>query len=624
MSRKRLLAGLILVAFGGAAVFLARRQESAPSPSEAAFRPLTLGCEPGRSWAYELSYLSRGRFDSAAVFPADTGRGGAPAENALELEGILRIDCVKVEPGRGELLALAFLRAKGTASGFGMEAVAPEALVGETAYVRRRSNGVIGEIVFPEAWSGTLRNVVRDVIAHQSFALEAKASWTSREEDLNGVYRARYAAAAPSPDEARLTKTRLAYEAAGGGDAQIRVEPGSTAELSFAVKGSVIVAIGRLRSTVKLSFLRGDSSFGESESSLRLAPLEGDALATTPAPKVVDVDALVSQQSDRLGDLAGRDAQRRIDEIMHREKLGKDDADSLDLALQDSASGAKPSETFLKLRALFILQPETCRRFAARLLELDRKDPRFGAILSALADAGHAEAQAALVDALAGLDFSLDKQLLVLSQLGLLEHATVETEEAVRSYTSEVRDADLQQTARLALGNMARRLAPSDLARAKRITAEALADYHRADAASAKFHALMTLGNIGHSELLDEVQADLSAEDATVRSAAVTALRFVDAPGAEGTLAAALTDKTDQVRAAAVDSLSYRDLSPEGRTALERRLTQEPDEHTRILILRALAKYTKGDDALLAVIEDRKQNDPAESVREFADSILVR
>ena len=117
-------------------------------------------------------------------------------------------------------------------------------------------------------------------------------------------------------------------------------------------------------------------------------------------------------------------------------------------------------------------------------------------------------------------------------------------------------------TARLAAGTMARSIAVESPARAKPIVERLVAALNAATTVASRRELLLALGNTGSPVALTAISRFVLNDDASLRAAALSALRWIDGTRAESLLARALAADTDStVRMAAARALEERETS---------------------------------------------------------------
>ncbi|WP_257452583.1 HEAT repeat domain-containing protein [Archangium lipolyticum] len=595
---------------------------------------LSLTCVPGQSRAYALSYESRGQMsDPAFGFSLGASPEGQSAETVVTgrwRETCVRTDAtshvleVSVEDAKGHF------RSGGGIGGGGAPMGARELVEGKS-FVVMGSDGSVRSIHFDPSFSPLGENILRDMLSMRSVSLKGPlrdgGSWTSEEEDVNGRYNASYALALPGPDLARVTKVRQEYLATGSGQDMktvkplVRALPGSESTLELELD---TYQLRSLRSRVEVSLTFGGRTFGQTTGSLALTPDTGAAPPTVDPQALQRAFSAQVSRGVRAGDLAARDADARIEERIQREELGDETWQSL----LEKVGAASPdrAKLFLKFRALFLLHPETCQD-ASKLLALS-KGPHeldFQLVAGALVSAGTPEAQQALVAAIEATGDRLPHQRTLTPLLGMVAKPTEATESALHALVRDHALGEVRDTARLALGNMARTLQEQEPGRAERLVQEGVEFARSARNLEERVVAIQTLGNTGSPQGFEYLSQSVKDPNAAVRQKGVSALRFIETEAAERLLLeVASRDEAASVRGEAVVSLSFRRLSAATVGELLRRVRQDPSESVRQLIVKVLADEAPRYLEIRETLEQVSREDASSSVRKVATLVLLR
>ncbi|WP_375767345.1 HEAT repeat domain-containing protein [Archangium gephyra] len=625
---KKLGVGLLLVLAGGGSLawWKWNRGDAAG---------LSLTCVPGQSRAYALSYESRGRMSDPTF---GLSQGVAPEGQSVEtvVTGRWRETCVRAD-ATSHVLEVSIEDAQGHFSsrgGIGGGGGAPTGareLVEGRSFVVMGADGSVQAIHFDARFSPLGQNILRDMLSLRSMRLQGPvsdgAAWTSEEEDANGRYSASYTLALTGKELARVTKVRGEYASSGAGlkmkqvQALVRALPGSesTLELDLATRQPRSV-----RSRVDVALMTGNRTIGQTTGTLALTPDTGAAVSSVDAQALQQSFTAQVSRGGQPGDLAARDADARIEARMQREELGEDTWQSL-LEKMGAASPDR-ARLFLKLKALFLLHPETCRD-ASKMLALTQSPNELGfqLVAGALVSAGTPEAQQALVATLEATGDRLAHQRTLSSMLGLLSKPTAQTEAALHALVRDHAQGEIRDTARLALGNAARALQEHEPRRAERLVEEGVAFAREARTQQERLVAVQTLGNMGSAQGFEAIAKTLEDPNVAVRQTGASALRFIGTETAERLLLQVATrDEAGSVRGEAVASLSFRPLSPTTVAELQRRVAQEPSETVRQLIVKVLADEVSRYADIRMTLEQLSREDASASVRKLATLVLLR
>lgn len=392
----------------------------------------------------------------------------------------------------------------------------------------------------------------------------AAATWSAVETDSLGMHDVRY-----RRDADGLHRSKLAYRAAGDAPLAVKVVRSTT---DIALRDDRWPARLEQREELAVGFDKIAVTVA-GRISLRHVGTE-HRVATVPAGlETVAVDARST---------AARDQDDR--ELLDGASLG--DLLATHAAVRDDGNAA--AHTYLRLVALFRLDPEAAREAGATLLR-GSLDPREAtAVIGALGEAGTPLAQHALVDVVAATTTAADQRVASALSLGLTATPAPETVAALAT-ASQATDPQLAATATLALGNASLRLAGTDAAGAARQVDELLARLARASEPSDQVILLRALGNTGDPRILPALEAALTAASDPVRTAATEALRLIPDGRADVLVIAALEDPSPIVRGAAVFAASHRRLDPVVR-ALAVRVQVDSDVAVRRAIVELAAQ----------------------------------
>ncbi|OJH36469.1 HEAT repeat domain-containing protein [Cystobacter ferrugineus] len=623
---KKLGAGLLVALVGG--VPLAWWKWGHGDAAE-----LSLTCIPGKSRAYALSYESRGQVSDPTFGLSQTD---APEGQSVEtvVKGRWRETCVRGD-ATGHVLEVAVEEAQGhfTSKGALGSGPAPEdvsGLVTGNSYVELGADGKVRSIHFDPRMSPLGQNLVRDMLSlrsmHLSLPARDGASWTSDEEDFNGRYSAPYTLAFPEEGLARVTKGPRTY-AATGASKLTKVAP--LVRSLPSTGGEWVLELDThqprsLRSHVEVELVASSRVIGRSLSHLELTPPEQAVVATVDVRQLQESFQARTARGVRPGDLAARDADARIEERIQREELGSDTWSSL----LEKAGEASPDRArlFLKFKALFLLHPETCRDASALLAMSDGPhDTTFQLVAGALVSAGTPEAQHALVAAIDATRDRTPHQRTLSGLLGTLSHPNEDAESVLHSLVKGHAQAEVRDTARLALGNVARSLQGQEPQRAERLIQDSVAYARSAESQPERILALQALGNTGATQGLEVIEQTVRDPDVSLRRTGASALRFIETEQAERLLLELVTrDASESVRGEAVSALSFRTLSAGTVAELLQRVRQDPSESVRQLLVKVLADEAPRHAGVLSTLEEVSRTDASAAVRKLATLVLLR
>ncbi|WP_434390086.1 HEAT repeat domain-containing protein [Melittangium boletus] len=625
---KKTGAGLLVALVGGAAGVVGWKWSHGDTAE------LTLTCVPGQSRVYALSYASRGQM-SDPTFGLSAGDAPEGQSVRTEVQGRWRETCVRgdatshvlevsVEDAKGQFLA------QGGVGGGGAPSDVRELVAGQS-YVELGADGVVKRIHFDARMSPLGQNLLRDMLSLRSMRVTGPthdgATWSSDEEDANGPYSTTYTLTLPEEGLARISKGTRVYAPPASSQKMakwaplVRAKPSTGGEL---VLERDTLQPRSLRAHVEVELVASARTIGQSQSHLELSPTAQTAVAAVDTRALQDAYSTRAAQGGRPGDLAARDADARIEERIQREELGGDTW----ATLLEKAAASEPdrAKLFLKFKALFLLHPEACRDASALLATA--KGPhelRFQLVAGALASAGTPEAQHALVAAVDATSDRLPHQRTLSSLLGTVSKPTSDTESLLRSLVKGHAQDEVRDTARLALGNVARSLQTDDPQRAERLIQDSLAYARSAREPEERVVALQALGNTGAPQGYEVIERTVREPDASLRQTGAAALRFMETDAAERLLLElASRDESDRVRSEAISALSFRTLSPMTVDTLKQRVRVDPSESVRQLLVKVLADEAPRYADISLTLEEVSRADASASVRKLATLVLLR
>lgn len=616
------LAALFMSAAGAAGAYLLQRQP-------AAIPALSLSCERGIEDVYAVSYASHGVLTDTAFGLGPAGAmPGEPLRVEAKVDGRMHAACI-ANTDEEQTLAVTFERVNGTFDVPGATGAEREVanLLAGTTFVTRDARGRIKNIRFDAKTPENGRSLVRDILALGQITLPelgkpTPASWTAREEDTNGAYEGAYRVTKNEGGALTIAKARQSIASGSRSD---KLRPAATSKdgssATFRMKSAEHrVAGADVTSAIGLDV--NGKSVGSTDAHLVSTFEESSALSDDAFAALRGALAMANARVGAPSDLAAHDVDARLDAMAQRKELGKDNWETLSQKLDRLEGSSTP--LFLKLRALFRLDPSRCAAAGKRLAQMnDPNADAYAALASALADAGNAESQRALVDAARSAEGNVPSQRVLVATLGMAKSPTGEMIDSLRGLARETTSGEIAGTARLALGSLARD-AEVDPARAAALVASEVDACRHAQTSEEKIMALLTLGNSGAPQTLAIAREALGDPDPRVRAAAANALRFVESPEAEAALTILVGGDADAVvRAEAIRSLGFRTLGTPAVETIARAAETDRDEQVRLGAVKMLAGGPF-DPALGELFARVAVNDIANSVRTAARLALVR
>src|SRR6185295_16852692 len=272
-----------------------------------------------------------------------------------------------------------------------------------------------------------------------------------------------------------------------------------------------------------------------------------------------------------------------------------------------------------RLAALLRLEPDHARELAARVAGAD--DRATSVVLGALAAAGTAETQAALVELLGTTALPAADRAQVAVAMAMVEHPGAELTQALRD-NLDATDRELRNAANLALGVTAARLAGDSAEDARSIVDELLCRLAQTSDPEQRCLVLRALGNTADPRALPALRGQLLDAWPRVRGAAVEALHAFSEPIVDALIVQVLASDPDaSVRRAAVLASSLRPLAPL-LGGLGQALGSDREVSVRLAIVHLLGQHLDSPEAA-ALLDRAARRDATEDVRAEARRLLA-
>ena len=608
---------------------------------------------PGARIVHRIDYRSEGATNFLAVFGGQRARGdGGPPPPGLvrsfrsEVRGERSVTILEWRDGAW----LADVRMAKTEVSFAVDghvdarqaAMLRRALSGDL-FVRISPEGKVLTVRFPPAADSLAKTFAQSLLGITQFVVPGKGipadgRWETDEDDRSGRSVVLYErlssdnaalSRAPSGEEANsYRKTRLRYL----GPARRRSVREFSLEPTTEPKGSLIARFrdrdGTLLSmagTEVQDIFIGDNPVGHAENTLDMEFLRRETVSAAAlsklrkkfaAPKGVSKDVTLSTNVSRE---EGRLA-------MDRRALGEATAGSLlsELEAADRSGGGFDPQLVRKLEALFALDPAACARFGKKLAEAEVRSRTFQYVSTALASAGHAKAQKALIDALRARRKDGPALVALMSTFGDVrdpEPALLTTLEEIAFAGGEERP--VVEAAWSALGTAAGNLETAHSDRASKIVDTLVREAAKSRSEEETVSLLSALGNSASPRALPAILKCLGDPSVDVRAAAVSSLRLIDAPEVEPALLRALAaDPAEPVRRQAVSALQNREMTQTAFDVQASALLKDDSANVRMRLLRTMADVLTRYPKARAVIREVAEKDPSEDIRKAAAGIL--
>jgi hypothetical protein len=249
------------------------------------------------------------------------------------------------------------------------------------------------------------------------------------------------------------------------------------------------------------------------------------------------------------------------------------------------------------------------------------RSPALRGLLDALASAGTAEAQAALVSLMNDAKLDLALRRAVASSLMRTERATPESVSALEAHIGV--DDTLHVFALYGLGTIARRLRDAGEApRAQAIVDGLVAQLAKVSLPSDQVDVLRAIANSGGVNAFEAVRPYLDAKPRSVQVAAIDALRLMARPEVDGIIAERLGRSDAELQNAALDAISVRTPSAALASALVQSASSAVKPALRLKAVQIMARWLPQRPELRQSLEGLASSDELEQIRQAAKGAL--
>ncbi len=578
-------------------------------------------CEPSKVRIYTLDYRSQGKIFDKTIQKALSGPFSSDGSIDIKLSGTLKESCRLKANGKR------YLSWEIIPDAFSMK---PEPLQNQDfssqspTEIELAPTGQVASLTFPRTMSESFSHIIRDIASHRSLNWASKAAtqndWMSTEDDINGTYQASYKTSQLQNGLLTILKERTRYtktaseDPSGRSPLQLKLNNGKT---EYTIGADF--QLSRLTSQVSLDYMEGSIPAIHSETDLSLKFLRDEAYTAAFS----GWRSRVSPDSIRQSNLKASDVDERLLEKIQKEELGQETWSSLHEKIENfQENEAKGTKLFLQLKALFLLQPDTCSYAAEMLAEWSAGTPQFNAIAGALISTGTRQAQEALLRVINSPQINENTLITLVAVSGLVKKPEVFFEEGIWEKARQG-NAMVSETAWLSLGNMARHnKVNGEYQRAERIVTTIKEESSEAKSSEERSHWLLVVGNASSASLIPLSKTGFTSSSTAERQAAAESLRFVEGTESDQLLInAAKTDVNEDVRASSLTSLSNRENLETYEDLFISKLTQDSSDTVRLAVLSIAAKGTSLQ-RLKKSLENVAMNDKSKAVREQAQSIL--
>ncbi|HEX6764899.1 MAG TPA: HEAT repeat domain-containing protein [Polyangiaceae bacterium] len=632
-ARSRALAGIFFVVSATAACSVREPHEKTEQANGASSRELApaglMTWRPNTRSTYDLSLKSR------------IGFGAVSDLSDVELSGRLFVTRPpETKTAASSLVSLHVrLPEAGIASEHGVSAADRSALAAELSagFVVDLERGRVRSVRMAPSASAFAANLARTIAAELELPAPsggAPERWEERQSDATGTYRAEYRAVTP---EGRYRRRKLGY------DSHTLTSPGASS-----VKLTLTPEIVASEATVELE--RGELRSLDSSEKLKtgLAGQEQATVETRLTLKRVAIEPAASSGADLLSVASLRElgpavpsARKQGGQALDAAKIGSftlesalstlerlvgDTEEPLLSAGQNEAPEARAlrekrvaehNRAFSALVAILRSDPAALER-AAGLVQKRPESAKL--LLDAIASVDTPEAQDRLVALAQARELDVEFRRKVALSVVRIQTPTARTVEALMRWLD---DETLRIHATYGLGSMARLVRGRDPELATRAGRALIERLGRASAAVERVHALRGIANSGDSAAFPAVRALLTDENDSVRGAAVEALRLMDHPDVDATIAARLTrERSNQALRAVLNAAKLRTPSPLLAEALSTVALSSKDSQSRYRAVQLMASWLDEEPSLKTALLEIAKRDESDAVRRAAQDAV--
>lgn len=617
----------LLAVFGGRARLHPRDAREAGAQAVQA-EPASLRWREGVQTLYSLDWAASTRGE---VMPAQAGKQAGEITVDTAMEADLGLEPVGVKGAGGEqtvafsLTALRKFSVKMMDKEGVPDAAAAQELVGPVAFATIDARGQVREIRYDEGASPAAQQTLRAVV--QLFQISrqegALTDWDAVESGAAGPLQVHYSLQSGGDRRALLRKP-VAYQSLdavqGAGPLDGRQDLAGESRLVLDDDGQLEQARGH----EQLSYTRPGSERPALSASMTFS-LSRTGQRPSPGVRLAQKAALRPAQA--LGEHPkdpGLEARRDARMAAYI------DAEKLSAEIEHAQGGAKPDHAFLARAGAWLrLHPEGSKALVKRF-ELGTTTAKGrGYILDLLAEAGDANAQAAMREALL-TPAAAEKgggQGILLQRFTWVKAPNAESARFLSDVmTSKESSAAATQGAAVALGSVVHKLQQmghEDLA--STYNRGLLSSLEEAGDVGQKRALLSALGNAGREENLPALLKYVGDEEPGVREQAASALRSVDSKEAAQGLLKLASDPLVGVSTLALRSLAQQTLGEDEWSALRKlaeagRTNASADTMFVELVRKQRAAAGSAGDEILRALQKRNQggeNDIAEMIEQL-------
>src|SRR5579871_4775102 len=398
----------------------------------------------------------------------------------------------------------------------GLEITAPLAQLKEqltqpvlVEYTRR---GQILSARFDPRCEATAQGFLRTLLAYLQITLpedRTSPAWKAREEEPNGIFNMTYARQAATATTWTLCKAKLGScipdPRAGSGEQHVTqsVVPAGSLNVTIDPRTGLIQAV---RGEERFETSLNTATVSRSRNTIALTLSERKPLSASQNLSLLRIAQERVQQGAGVSLAQAAEITPGQEAQIQRANLGNATAAQIlsQLAQLDTATEAEKQARQLlpQLKAAIYLHPEVCETLKRQLLTARPEQIRMAVIAEALRAAGSPPAQQTLLAALQARHTEGRTAALLLPTLARLQQPIPQVDQTLQGLAFGKGDPFVASTACLALGSLARILAPSAPERADRITQRLQHELQHAGSSQHKHTLLLALANAAQPSTL--------------------------------------------------------------------------------------------------------------------------
>jgi hypothetical protein len=603
-----------------------------PAPKAEAPR-LRFGPKNGETLAFRFNTEADTEIDFSFLTPAGMpgnkttqpppGQGGEKTPVKMKASGELRLKYYDLEPGIWNVAAALsdveyHLNDR--------KPIYAESLIYPFVF-KMKSDGFLSDFQFTKGIPSEAEQFVKNILytMQTAFPKEPKSEWKMRENDMTGQYRAEYALV--STDAAQNTavigkrkqeylSTRTAQSGLNPSlsMSQTRIEKTQT-DITIPLRGAWILTLEQQET---VSSVAGGKEWSRSTGSFSVRRTEKDVSGTFP---------------EKFDDLL---AKLKYNPAVKAQYYATDDMFD-EIGSKLDINGALEMYKQLKEK-----HPENAGRYAEKffvnylrqhpqacfdLVDIMDKDPKRERLDQStqlilwrlITQAGHKEAQQAVIEAVTDRKFSDLTHIRALAYIHDFEHPESFVSDALWQFYKDLPAGSQEQTQQelktmtlYALGSLGAEDKLNETIKPE-ISTRLVENLYNTKDTQEQATTLAALGNYGGEDVIDALEPYFSSEDERVRGAAFDALRRMEDPKASETLAKHFeTESSPKVRVAALRTLKSMPPTSEGVAWANKTVavTEEPEEQELLVTVigENLKEHPENEKTLRELLKKNPDN----------------